>query len=391
MCQTVNKGKSILIVDDDASIREMLSLLLGTRGYNVSVAGTAKEAVEKVDESTDLILLDLILPDCDGFEVCRRLKSNESTSHVPIIILSARLLSHDIIEGLYLGADDYLTKPFECEELVARMEAVMRRSARFRNGLNSNQRDDAIISELRKITEQSLVVPFFQPIYYLDTAQIIGFEVLTRPESDSLLANPEFLFKAALQFGFYEDLEIKCWDKAVSYAQKFLKGQKLFLNCNPYLVEGQRFNDIEQVFLENNMPPDNIVLEITERSAVSDYKQFYEKLTLFRNKGFSFAIDDVGGGYASLEAIVATKPEVVKIDHHIISCLDEDPIKRSIVRFIAAFCKENNMLCVAEGIERQEELEIVRELGVDAGQGYYLCRPKPQIILELCSQLTSFN
>jgi EAL domain-containing protein (putative c-di-GMP-specific phosphodiesterase class I)/ActR/RegA family two-component response regulator len=389
MCQL--NTKSILIVDDDSNIREMLSLLLGTRGYTVDVAASASEAINKVSENTDLILLDLILPDFDGFEVCRRLKSNENTSHVPIIMLSARLLSHDVIEGLYLGADDYLTKPFACEELVARMEAVMRRSTRFRNGINSNNKDDAIVSELRKITENSLVIPFFQPIYNFETAQILGFEVLTRPESNSLLANPEFLFKAALQFGFYEDLEIKCWDKAVSYAQKYLTDQKLFLNCNPYIVEGQRFNDIEQIFLENNMSPENIVFEITERSAVSDYKRFYDKLTMYRGKGFMFAIDDVGGGYGSLEAIVATKPEVVKIDHHIIAGIDDDQIKKSIVRFIAAFCNENNILCIAEGIERKEEMETVIGLGVNAGQGYYLCRPKPQIVFELSSEMNSLN
>ena len=80
-------------------------------------------------------------------------------------------------------------------------------------------------------------------------------------------------------------------------------------------------------------------------------------------------MDDVSGGYASLEAIVATKPEVVKIDRHIVHELGKDSLKRSIVKFIVAFCKENSILSVAEGIERKEDLDILIELGVDAGQG----------------------
>ncbi|MBF0619960.1 MAG: EAL domain-containing protein, partial [Candidatus Omnitrophica bacterium] len=99
----------------------------------------------------------------------------------------------------------------------------------------------------------------------------------------------------------------------------------------------------------------------------------------FRESGFSFAVDDVGGGYASLESIVATKPEIVKIDAHIVRDIQKDSVKRSIVKFIVAFCKENQIISVAEGIENKEELQAILDLGVDAGQGYYLFRPTPDL------------
>ena len=89
----------------------------------------------------------------------------------------------------------------------------------------------------------------------------------------------------------------------------------------------------------------------------------------------------MGGGYASLEAIVETKPEVVKIDRHIVVDLKTDSFKRSIVKFIVAFCKENKILSIAEGIESKEDLNTVIDLGVDAGQGYYLYRPTSQVDL----------
>ena len=93
------------------------------------------------------------------------------------------------------------------------------------------------------------------------------------------------------------------------------------------------------------------------------------------------AVDDVGGGYASLESIVETRPDVVKIDRHIISDLKRDPFRRSIVKFIVAFCKENHIVSVAEGIETQQDLDTVISLGVDAGQGYFLYKPTTQINL----------
>ncbi len=382
--------KEILIVDDDRSSTEMLTMLLETRGYFVTVARSGKGAFERISDTTDLILLDVILPDQEGFDVCRRLKSHQNTNSIPIIILSAKLLSKDIVEGLYLGADDYLTKPFEYEELVARMEAVMRRGSFLQNG-NVSGGEEIIIRELRKIIDEELVVPFFQPIFLLNPLKIFGLEVLTRPTTTSVLVNPEVLFKAAIQFGCYRELEMLSWRKALNYASQHVGTEKIFLNCNPYLVEGQEFMTIKSIFENNNIDARNVVLEITERSSVSDFKIFYKHLSYYRDQGFQFAVDDVGGGYASLETIVETKPEVVKIDRHIITDLTHDKFKRSIVKFIVGFCKENNVLSIAEGIETKEDLEMVMKLGVDAGQGYYLCKPSPKINLEEMSNIYSIK
>ena len=375
MIQKVSDKKNILLVDDDPLITQTLAMLLETRGYGVHIAHTGREVFEKITDTVDLILLDLVLPDSGGFEICRRLKEDRVTKQIPIIILSGKLLSDDIVEGLYLGADDYLTKPFEYEELVARMEAVMRRGPILRNGRLATHEEELIIFEIRKIVDEELIVPFFQAVFRLNPFHLYGFEALGRPATNSILSNPEVLFKLALQFGFYQELEVISWKKAVACAEKFLADKKLFLNCNPYLVEGQKFSVIKSIFEHSQINVNNVILEITERSAISDFKIFYDYLRRYREHGFKFAVDDVGGGYASLEAIVATKPEVVKIDRHIIYGIVKDAFKRSIVKFIVAFCKENGILSVAEGIESKEDLDVLIELGVDAGQGYYLSKP----------------
>ncbi|HLF18001.1 MAG TPA: EAL domain-containing protein [Candidatus Omnitrophota bacterium] len=382
MINKINLKKHILLVDDDASVSQMLSMLLESRGYEVDVVGSGKEALQKIASHIDLVLLDIVLPDQDGFDVCRKLKENEDSRHIPIIIQSAKMLPENIVEGLYLGADDYLVKPFEFEELVARMEAVLRRSAPFRDGKLVSQGEEAIIRELRTIIDDGLIIPFFQPIVQLQPFRLIGFEAFCRPKTQSMLANPELLFKAALQFGLYQEMEMASWKKAIEYASRILTNEKLFLNCNPYFVEGPRFLTIKSLFEQSKIKIENVILEITERSAVTDFKIFFDHLKRFREYGFKFAVDDVGGGYASLESIVQTRPEIVKIDRHIVNNLHADSFKKSIVKFITSFCKENNILCIAEGIETKQDLLTLIDLGVDAGQGYYLSQPAPYIKLD---------
>ncbi|HLD69160.1 MAG TPA: EAL domain-containing protein, partial [Candidatus Omnitrophota bacterium] len=344
---SINKRR-VLIVDDDQGVTQMLTMLLAIKGYDVKIAASGRQAISMAASmDCDLILLDLLLPDLEGFEVCRRLKEEKSTHHIPIIILSARYLFEDKVEGLYLGADDYLTKPFEHEELFARMEAVMRRKS-FLSFDEDNGDGSSVIFELRKIIDGGLVVPFFQPIYLLKPPRLLGVEVLSRPNTETMLANPELLFRAALQFGCYCDLEVVVWKKALAMLAGSLREEKIFLNCNPYLLEGPVFSKIQSMFDEHHIARKNVVLEITERSAISDFKAFYESMRRYRELGFQIAVDDVGGGYASLESIVEIRPQVVKIDGHIVSNLKKDAFKRSIIKFLVSFCKERHVLSVAE-------------------------------------------
>lgn len=120
----------ILIVEDEPAIREMVGVALSRADFELAEAGDATEAMISVsNEIPDLILLDWMLPGSSGLEVARRLKKDELTCHVPIIMLTARDEETDKITGLDTGADDYITKPFSPRELVARIKAVLRRTA----------------------------------------------------------------------------------------------------------------------------------------------------------------------------------------------------------------------------------------------------------------------
>ncbi len=119
-------GETILVVDDEANIRELARIYLEQEGYQVTMAATGTQALDLIGrQPPSLVVLDLMLPEIDGWEVCRRVRA---TSRLPIIMLTARDDDIDKIVGLELGADDYVTKPFNPRELVARVRAVLRRS-----------------------------------------------------------------------------------------------------------------------------------------------------------------------------------------------------------------------------------------------------------------------
>jgi len=118
----------ILVVDDEEDLLELVNYNLSKEGYRVHCVGTGEEALAAARKALpDLILLDLLLPSVDGLEVCRLLKSDYKTQHIPIIMLTAKSEEADVVAGLELGADDYLTKPFSPRVLLARIKALLRR------------------------------------------------------------------------------------------------------------------------------------------------------------------------------------------------------------------------------------------------------------------------
>jgi two-component system phosphate regulon response regulator PhoB len=132
--------EKILIVEDEEDIRELVHYNLLKEGYRLEGVTSGEDALRKVKENIyDLIVLDLMLPGVDGLEVCKILKNNSKTAHIPIIILTAKGEEPDIVLGLEFGADDYITKPFSPRVLIARIRAVLRRNQQI------EQEDSSVI------------------------------------------------------------------------------------------------------------------------------------------------------------------------------------------------------------------------------------------------------
>ena len=125
------ENKTILVVDDEPDVAELLSLILKADGYNVLVAGDGQEALEKARKgSPDLILLDVMLPKMDGYRVARMLKFDENFRHIPIIMLTAKIQEKDKKTGLEMGVDDYMTKPFEVPKLQQKVREILARKGK---------------------------------------------------------------------------------------------------------------------------------------------------------------------------------------------------------------------------------------------------------------------
>ncbi len=145
-------GGRILVVDDDPDIARFVEINMRLEGFEVSIARDGEEALAQIHEDPpDLVLLDVMMPRIDGVEVCRRLRADPATSHLAVIMLTAKSLSADKVVGLTAGADDYLIKPFDTLELVARVRSTMRRNAEMRaasplTNLPGNTRIDEEIS-----------------------------------------------------------------------------------------------------------------------------------------------------------------------------------------------------------------------------------------------------
>ena len=122
-------SKKILVVDDEENIVELVKFNLEQEGYQVTSAYTGKKALDLIKEDRfDLVILDLMLPEMDGFDICRKIRNKTGINRLPVIMLSAKSEEVDKVLGLEIGADDYITKPFSPRELLARVKAVLRRT-----------------------------------------------------------------------------------------------------------------------------------------------------------------------------------------------------------------------------------------------------------------------
>ena len=184
---------AILVVDDEPNILELAKLYLEQEGYRVEGVGNGNDALSRLDTAKPaLVVLDLMLPDIDGFEVCRQIRKK---SDVPILMLTARKENIDKIVGLELGADDYLTKPFNPRELVARVKAILRR---YQAGLRPGQAIE--VGNLRIDSSQREVTIDGQPL----TLRTKEFDLLaTLAQNLGIVLTREQLLETVWETGYY--------------------------------------------------------------------------------------------------------------------------------------------------------------------------------------------
>ncbi|RNC28672.1 MAG: putative signaling protein [Candidatus Dichloromethanomonas elyunquensis] len=232
-------------------------------------------------------------------------------------------------------------------------------------------------NEIERILANKAVTSHFQPIVRLADGEIIGYESLSRGPEGSPLYSPIELLRVAEQENKLWELELLFRKNALEKSWELAQDKLLFINVDPNIINDVNFRKgfTREYLLEYGRSPKSVVIEITERTAIQDYKQFKQILKHYTDQGYMIAIDDVGSGYSGLNTINEVRPHFIKMDMDLIRNVDRDPFKQSMVKALVDISNNTSIRLIAEGIETPEELKTLIRLGVTGGQGFLLQRP----------------
>ncbi|HKB69957.1 MAG TPA: EAL domain-containing protein [Thermoanaerobaculia bacterium] len=540
--------RRIVVADDDEDVRTLVATLLESARYTVLPAASGREAIEiATRERPDLVLLDVMMPEISGWEVCATLKNHPETQGIPVVMLSVRNEIRDMITSMQAGADDHVTKPFTKRKLLEAVERLTERRApaallpsaeehfrkknllydavtqlpsmpvvldalrdrlldrrrmgvltvdvekyshvedsygwevfdelvleaastlkrlvgtlfasedivaisrpagaefhvftaieagdddggrlerkarqteetlrqtldgRFRDRIHKpigvsvghamivpsaqmrmervvyralreavrvatsreEERTRRLRRVFREILERREIRTVYQPIFELANLAVLGHEALSRGPAGTGFESPDLLFEYAIANDAVWDLEQLCLGSSASHYAA-AGSSLLFVNVEAEMVSaipGRGAAILDPLRRQR----ERVVLEITERSAIRDLATFRDAIERLRNEGFRVAIDDAGSGFASLQAIAELKPNFLKIANTLVTGLSRDTIKRDIVEMLLHVAARIDALCVAEGIESEEDLAECRRIGIPYGQGYFLGPPQ---------------
>ncbi|UOF91437.1 EAL domain-containing protein [Fodinisporobacter ferrooxydans] len=248
-----------------------------------------------------------------------------------------------------------------------------------------NARSSLLYGEFQSILLRRDIRSVYQPIVDLELSQVIGWEALSRGPKGSYFERPDVLFASGEEYGDLYTLERICREAAITNLQQLGRDRKLFLNMNPKMIDDARFSAgwTKQILQQRNIKPDQVVFEITERNSIRDFHSFRRALNHYRDQGYLIAVDDVGAGYSNLQSIVELAPDIIKMDMSLIRNIDQDPIRQAILEAFVTIANKVNCKLLAEGIETDEELRMIKRLGVQFGQGYLLGRPDARQQMEV--------
>ena len=247
--------------------------------------------------------------------------------------------------------------------------------------LEAQHAQDDVRASILEFIASSRFSLAYQPLFDLATGRCIGVEALARfPEP---FITPDQAFSAADEVGLGIDLERVTALRACEIVPRLAAGQFLSVNASPAaLLRLAQRRDAGTVF-----PLARIVVELTEHSITHAYGALRDQLAPLREQGLRIAVDDAGAGYASLRHILELRPDFIKLDRWLIDGLADDRGRRVAVSAFVSLARELGSIVVADGVERPEDLRVIRELGLDAAQGYLLGGPSsaPALVAGWCA------
>lgn len=248
--------------------------------------------------------------------------------------------------------------------------------------ITANQTGKAHIIDL---LDKKRLTSHFQPIIHFGKRSIFAYEALCRTVGPNPFATIEEIFHQAKLCGMMLDIDMRCRENGIlhSAAQGLQEREALlFLNISPtsLLHPDHSFGATGLLAEHYKISRHDIVLEITEQEAVSNYQLFKKAVDHYRNEGFRIAIDDFGAGYGGLKMLSVLEPDFVKIDRHFFRDPQKSSINYTLIDSIATACHRIGIDVIAEGIETANDLQVCREIGIELVQGYLLARPSADLL-----------
>jgi EAL domain-containing protein (putative c-di-GMP-specific phosphodiesterase class I) len=283
-----------------------------------------------------------------------------STSVLRTLVLSA---GHARIQN-----DPVVRSERAIQQAVA--EAMLR-SLLDRQGVQTERRE-----ELARLIACSDVRAVFHPIVRLADGEIIGHEALTRPMGGVAFDSVEELFAFAESTDLLMDFERLCRRTAIETAARTPGLGLLFINASAQAVEDPEWaaGGMDEILRHSGLSPHDVVVEITERVAIVRHDEFQAALRTFKERGYRVAVDDMGAGYASLQSLANIEPDFLKFDTSLVHDIDHSSIKQSLLETLRQLADKIKARVIAEGIEREEELQTLKKLGIELGQGFLFHR-----------------
>jgi EAL domain-containing protein (putative c-di-GMP-specific phosphodiesterase class I)/GGDEF domain-containing protein len=305
----------------------------------------------------------------DGVEQTEQ-RINEMAKDLETVVRTRLESEHgEDIAGLfeiYVGSTTLFRNPkIRTERIIYR---GIREAAQAARSVESRERARKV-ADLKETLREGAVYIVYHPIVVTETREVFGYEALARG-AHRALRSPEVLFGVAEEANLIWELSRLCRRRAIEGIDTHLEPEHLlFINIDPHDFRDPTFRylDLDELGVEN---PGRIVLEITERTAITDYPTFQGYLKEFRDRGFRFAVDDAGSGYAGLGSIANLEPDFIKLDISLISGIDANFMKQNLVETMVQFANDHDIKVIAEGVEREEEYETVKRLGVHFTQGF---------------------
>ena len=388
--------KKILVIEDEQIIRENILKLLKAEGFDVTGAENGTQGLNAaVSNLPDVIICDVMMPELDGYGVLMALRSNPVTATLPFVFLTGKAERSEMRQGMELGADDYLTKPFTKAELVGaissrlkKQEAVAKQYNTLRSQSSALIQDPAdkleqIKTSLCGALEREEFQVYYQPQVNVQTGKIMSAEALIRwlhPEKG--LISPAQFIPSAEATGFIVELgewvlQTACRQMQVWQNAGF-SGLRVAVNLSARQFHQPDLSSrVAQILAEVGLEPSSLELELTESFMVEDATSAIATLQQLKSLGVSISIDDFGTGYSSLSYLAQYPFDTLKIDRCFISNITHGCTNAAIVKAIIEMAHSLCLEVVAEGVETEAEKDFLWRYKCDTMQGYFFSPPLP--------------